>query len=74
MSPACSCCLTFVPWGALLAALAAQVIDLMLKDATLGKHLKAPSISNGSTNLYAHGIFEQVRGTQLGRGGGNRHL
>ena len=35
-----------------------QVIDKMLSDPVLGKHLKKPSVSYGSQNLYAHGIYE----------------
>ena len=44
-----------------------QVLDVMLADPTLGKHLKAPSISYGATNLYAHGIFEQETKSNLGK-------
>ena len=36
----------------------AQVIDRMLADPVLGKHLKNPSVSYGFKNLYAHGIYE----------------
>ena len=35
-----------------------QFLDQLLADPSLGKHLSAPSVSLGSTNLYAHGIFE----------------
>lgn len=40
----------------LLAGL--QVIDKMVSDPVLGKHLRRPSVSVGSRNLYAPGIFE----------------
>lgn len=35
-------------------------MDAMLAHPLLGKHLAHPSLSYGSKNLYAHGIFEQV--------------
>jgi hypothetical protein len=31
----------------------------MLADESLGKLLKNPSLSYGSQNLYAHGVFEE---------------
>ncbi|MEW5308906.1 MAG: hypothetical protein WDW38_000826 [Sanguina aurantia] len=34
-----------------------QVIDKLMADPTLGAKLTEPSISYGSVNLYAHGIF-----------------
>ncbi len=35
-------------------------MDAMIAHPVLGKHLVHPSLSYGSQNLYAHGIFEQV--------------
>ena len=36
----------------------AQVLDLLQNHEAVGKRLSAPSISYGSENLYARGIFE----------------
>jgi ubiquitin-activating enzyme E1 C len=44
-----------------------QVIDAMMSHPILGQHLKAPSVSLGAVNLYAHGIFEEETRPNLGR-------
>ncbi len=36
-----------------------QVIESLKADRTLGKNLKAPSVSYGTTNLYMRGVLEE---------------
>ncbi|GFH14838.1 E2_bind domain-containing protein, partial [Haematococcus lacustris] len=52
---------------ALIMPTAEQVIDCMMADPVLGQHLKAPSVSYGSVNLFAHGIFEEETRPNLGK-------
>mmetsp|Transcript_34942 Transcript_34942/g.77699 ORF Transcript_34942/g.77699 Transcript_34942/m.77699 type:complete len:431 (+) Transcript_34942:72-1364(+) len=54
----CPICSAGVPLDVDPDATLQQVIDQMMGDPTLGKHLHAPSVSFGATNLYARGIFE----------------
>jgi hypothetical protein len=55
---------SFLVWWCTLLA---QVIDALLSHPVLGHHLKAPSVSLGAVNLYAHGIFEEETRPNLGR-------
>lgn len=62
--PVCSPGVTLeVPPGSTLGG----VIEAMMADPGLGKHLSAPSVSHGATNLYMRGALEELTRPNLAK-------
>jgi len=65
--PSCPVCSPGVTFEVNPEASLGEVVDAIVKDEHLGKHVSAPSVSYGTNNLYMRGVLEEATRENLTR-------